>query len=83
MPLLASLSAFGYYSGCVDCRLSLVACDILSVLVLSTSVERIFSISREASREKETGWLIMQETLLLERKILKISIPLTCWCYIA
>ena len=33
MLLLASLSAFGYYSGCVDCRLSPVACDVLSVLV--------------------------------------------------
>ena len=64
MPLLANLSGFGYYSGCVDCRLSPVACDILSVLVSSTSVERIFSISREALREKETGWLITQETLL-------------------
>ena len=51
MPLLASLSAFGYYSGCVDCRLSPVACDILSVLVSSTSVECIFSTSREASRK--------------------------------
>ena len=67
MPLLASLSSFGYYSGCVDCRLSPVAFDILSVLVSSTSVERIFSISREASREKETGWLIMQETLLRKK----------------
>ena len=67
MPLLASLSAFGYYSGCVDCRLSPVACDILSVLASSTSVERIFSISREASREKETGWLIMQGTLLRKK----------------
>ena len=66
MSLLASLSAFGYYSGCVDCRLSPVACDILSVLVSSTSVECIFSISREASREKETGWLIMQETFKKE-----------------
>ena len=53
MPLLASLSAFGYYSGCVDCRLSPVACDILSGLFSSTSVERIFSISRDASREKK------------------------------
>ena len=67
MPLLASQSAFGYYSGCVDCRLSPVACDILSVLVSSTSVECIFSTSREASREKETGWLIMQETLLRKK----------------
>ena len=65
MPLLASLSAFGHYSGCVDCRLSPVACDILFVLVSSISVERIFS--REASREKETGWLIMQETLLRKK----------------
>ena len=73
MPLLASLSAFGYYSGCVDCRSSPVACDILSVLVSSTSVERIFSISIETSRVKEIGWLITQETL----KILKISIPPT------
>ena len=64
MPLLASLSAFGYCSGCVDCRLSPVACD---TLVLSTSVERIFSISREALREKETGWLITQETLLRKK----------------
>ena len=67
MPLLVSLSAFGYYSGCVDCRLSPVACDILSVLVSSTSVECIFSISREALREKEAGWLIMQETLLRKK----------------
>ena len=82
MPLLASLSAFGYYSGCVDCRLSPETCDILSVPVLSTSIERNFFISKESSREKETGWLIMQETLL-RKKILKISIPLTCWFYIA
>ena len=67
MPLLASLSAFDYYSGCVECKLSPVACDILSVLVLSTSVEHIFSIRRDASREKETGWLIMQETLLRKK----------------
>ena len=53
MPLLASLSAFGYYSGCVDCKLSPVAFDILSVLVSSASVERIFSISRDVSREKK------------------------------
>ena len=71
MPLPASLSGFGYYSGCVDCRLSPVACDILSVLVLSTSVERIFSISKETLREKETGWLITQETLLRKIKYLK------------
>ena len=58
MPLLASLFAFGYYSGCVDCRLSTVACDILSVPVSSTSVECTFFISKEASRKKETGWLI-------------------------
>ena len=67
MPLLVSLSAFNYYSGCVDYRLSPVACDILSVLVSSTSVERIFSTSREASRETETGWLIMQEALLRKK----------------
>ena len=58
MPFLASLSVFGYYSGCVDCRLLPVACDILSVPVSLTSVECTFSISKEASREKETGWLI-------------------------
>ena len=66
MPLLASLSAFSYYSGCVDCTLSPVACDILSVLVSSTSVECIF-LSREALRENETGWLIMQEALLRKK----------------
>ena len=69
MPLPASLSAFCYYSGCVDCRLSPVACDILSVLVSSTSVERIYSISREASRGKETGWFITLETLLRKKNI--------------
>ena len=53
MPFLASLSAFGYYSGCVDCRLSPIACDILFVPVSSTSIERTFSISKEASREKK------------------------------
>ena len=58
MPFLASLSAFGYYSGYVDCRLSPVAYDILSVPLSSFFVERTFFISREASREKETGWLI-------------------------
>ena len=55
MPFLASLSTFGYYSGCVDFWLSPVACDILSVPVLLTSVERTFSISREASRIKQVG----------------------------
>ena len=58
MPFLASLSVFGYYSRCVDCTLSPVACGILSVPVSSTSVEHTFFISKEASREKETGWLI-------------------------
>ena len=53
MPFLASLSAFGYYSGCVDYRLSPVACDILSVPVLSTSAECTFVISKKASREKK------------------------------
>ena len=69
MPFLASLSAFGYYSGCVDGRLTPVACNILFVLVSSTSADRTFSISRDKSREKETGWLIMQEELVRKKNM--------------
>ena len=64
MPFLASLCAFGYYGGCVDCKLSPVACDVLSVSVLSTSVERTFSISRETSRRKNR----LVEQGMLKRK---------------
>ena len=58
MPLLASLSAFGYYNGCVDCRLSPIACDILSVHVLSTSVECIFSLSMQRNIEGKRNRLV-------------------------
>ena len=58
MPLLASLSAFGYYSGCVDCRLSPVACDILSVLVSSTSVERMHLLHKQSNIEGKRNKLV-------------------------
>ena len=52
-----------------------VACDILSVPASSASVERTFSISREASRGKRNrlaDYNLECETLL---KMLKISVP--------
>ena len=71
MPFLASLSAFGYYNGCVDCTLSPIAYDILSVLVSSTSVECIFSISRKASREKRNRLVDYTRNTFKKEKYLK------------